>query len=140
VLTVPHWTGQLNIACPHGGWCPKGRRVEDGIIPEHYCLQETPQRYSRQRTKWNVRDSDATIIVTLTGELTGGTLMTRQYAKQMGRPYVHVSPNKKWQERTKEFLDGFPIRILNVAGPRGSSAPGIEQFVHQILSHAMGVV
>jgi hypothetical protein len=49
----------------HGGWCPTGRRAEDGRIPDRYYLQETPSRNYEQRTKWNVRDSDATLIITL---------------------------------------------------------------------------
>ena len=33
------WTIKDDI--PHGGWCPAGRRAEDGVIPERYRLQET---------------------------------------------------------------------------------------------------
>ena len=56
------WAIAHNIQ--HGGWCPTGRRAEDGIIPERYRLREAPGRNYQQRTKWNVRDSDATLIVT----------------------------------------------------------------------------
>jgi hypothetical protein len=34
------WAIQRGI--PHGGWCPRGRRAEDGRIPERYRLRETP--------------------------------------------------------------------------------------------------
>ena len=27
---------------PHGGWCPKGRKAEDGPIDAKYQLKETP--------------------------------------------------------------------------------------------------
>jgi hypothetical protein len=27
---------------PHGGWCPKGRKAEDGPIDPRYLLRETP--------------------------------------------------------------------------------------------------
>src|SRR5262245_48879825 len=49
----------------HGGWCPKGRRAEDGQIPERYALEETPSTNYLQRTEWNVRDSDATVIISV---------------------------------------------------------------------------
>ncbi|WP_074743785.1 YpsA SLOG family protein [Nitrosospira multiformis] len=62
----------------HGGWCPGGRRAEDGIIPERYSLQETPVRQYQQRTRWNVCDSDATLIISLSMELTGGSLTTQE--------------------------------------------------------------
>lgn len=122
---------------PHGGWCPKGRRAEDGVIPERYELQETPRCNYLQRTKWNVRDSDATLIVTLTRELTGGTLLTDQYARRMARPCLHVFPGDGWRERLKEFLETNRIQTLNVAGPRSSSAPDIDHFVHEVLTEAL---
>jgi|KBSMisStaDraftv2_1062788.scaffolds.fasta_scaffold27257_7 hypothetical protein len=118
----------------HGGWCPKGRRAEDGIIPERYQLGETPHPNYDQRTMWNVRDADATLIVTLSGELTGGTLLTAQCAKNIGRPCLHVMQTDDWRQKISDFLEKHSIRILNVAGPRGSEAPGIERFVHEVLN------
>ena len=121
---------------PHGGWCPKGRRAEDGVIPEQYVLQETPQRRYQQRTRWNVRDADATLLVTLAKDLTGGSLVTYEYAKIIGKPCLHVFPGEKWPERLKAFLETNAVQILNVAGPRSSSAPGIEKFVSTVLDEA----
>ena len=54
---------------PHGGWCPAGRLAEDGVIDMRYSLKETPQPEYLQRTEWNVRDSDATLIVSCAAEL-----------------------------------------------------------------------
>ena len=38
----------LALGLPSGGWCPRGRRAEDGIIPDRYPLRETvePERES----------------------------------------------------------------------------------------------
>jgi hypothetical protein len=129
----------INHGIPHGGWCPKGRRAEDGIIPERYCLKETPQSQYRQRTQWNVRDADATLILTLTGQLTGGALFTRQCAERIGRPYLHVVSGDEWRDKIKVFLEKHSIRILNVAGPRASIAPGIEQFVQEVLTEVKAI-
>lgn len=56
----------LDWACengmPHGGWCPKGRIAADGPLAPHYQLCETDSAGYRQRTKLNVRDSDATLV------------------------------------------------------------------------------
>ncbi len=125
---------------PHGGWCPKGRRAEDGAIPEQYLLQETPQPKYRQRTRWNVRDADATLIVTLAKDLTGGSLVTFEYARRIARPCLHVFPGDGWRERLKSFLKTNAVQTLNVAGPRRSSAPGIEEFVHDVLNEAQAKV
>ena len=124
---------------PHGGWCPKGRRAEDGMIAERYRLQETPGPTYEQRTMRNVRDSDATLIITLARELTGGTLLTRQFANTMGRPCLHVMRCDHWREKMKDFLEKYSIRILNVAGPRGSESPGIQQFVQEVLSEIKAI-
>lgn len=118
----------------HGGWCPKGRRAEDGRLPDRYQLQETPSRSYRQRTAWNVRDSDATLIVTLTASLTGGSLLTQQCATRTNKPCLHLFPHPEWQDQLSAFVKRQRIGVLNVAGPRASSAPGIESFVHTVLN------
>ena len=123
----------ISNGIPHGGWCPKGRRAEDGMIPERYSLQETSGRHYQQRTRRNVRDADATVIVTLGKDMTGGTLLCHQYARSIAKPCLHVFFGTAWRGRMKAFLETNTIRILNVAGPRSSSAPGIEQFVHEVL-------
>ncbi len=124
---------------PHGGWCPKGRRAEDGVIPARYALQETPQSHYRQRTRWNVRDADATLIVTTATELTGGSLLTYRVAEQLSKPCLHVVSGTQWRGPLKVFMEGHTIRILNVAGPRSSRASGIEQFTHEVLRAAINL-
>jgi predicted Rossmann-fold nucleotide-binding protein len=56
---------------PHGGWCPQGRIAEDGPIDAKYQLHETPSADYVQRTEWNVRDSDGTVIFSVGKELSG---------------------------------------------------------------------
>ena len=73
---------------PHGGWCPAGRRAEDGVIAARYHLLKTPKHDYEQRTRWNVRDSDATLVVSLSPELAGGSLATRRWAEKWN---VHAS-------------------------------------------------
>mgnify|MGYP006174065873 CR=1 FL=1 len=69
---------------PVGGWCPQGRRAEDGPIPRDYPLRETPSAEYAQRTLWNVRDSDATLVLT-PGPITGGTRWTVVKAQELQR-------------------------------------------------------
>ena len=117
----------------HGGWCPAGRRAEDGVRPERYSLQETPARQYQQRTRWNVRDSDATPIISLSTEPTGGSLATQEWANKMNRPCLHIYPRNEWRSWLHAFIETHSIRVLNVAGPRVSSAANIEQFVGEVL-------
>lgn len=120
----------------HGGWCPKGRRSEDGPIPSQYQLKETPQGNYLQRTEWNVRDSDATVIFTLTNDLDGGSKQTARFAEKLHRPLLHFRPGVH-EKYLANFLVNNQVTILNVAGKRESSAPGIYQFTHEVLSRAL---
>ena len=115
----------LGLAC--GGWCPRGRRAEDGPIDEHYPLAETPLAAYGQRTAWNVRDSDATLVL-LRHRPTGGTRLTIAQAARAGRPWrmVRLTGDAR-PEATVRWLRHPAIRRLNVAGPRESEAPGIGE-------------
>lgn len=79
----------------------------------------------RQRTQWNVRDSDATLIITPAAELPGGSLFTQEWAQKIGRPCLHVYRCNEWREWIRIFFGTNSIAILNVAGPRNSGAAGI---------------
>lgn len=114
---------ELGIAC--GGWCPKGRRAEDGAIASHYPLQETASTDYRERTQRNVRSADGTLIVTA-DELRGGTALTRTLAEKLRKPCLVVDPTQRTSVRqTRAWIATHGIRTLNVAGPRESGQPGI---------------
>src|SRR5439155_7869674 len=123
----------------HGGWCPRGRRAEDGAIAPRYRLTETPSDGYVQRTEWNVRDSDGTAILSLGETLTGGSLKTAEFARQHGKPWVHCSSGAgaaAAAERLRRFVADHGIRTLNVAGPRASTEPDIALFVAETLERA----
>lgn len=124
---------------PHGGWCPRGRRAEDGRIPERYTLLETPSRDYEQRTRWNVRDSDGTLIVSRAAELTGGSAYTARCAERLAQPWLHVHPGADDPAAIRAFLERHRIRTLNVAGPRTSSDPGIYDCVFGVLERLAAV-
>jgi hypothetical protein len=120
----------------HSVWCPRGRKTEDGVLPDCYDLLETPASGYLQRTEWNVRDNDATLIFTLDDLLDGGSKRTAAFAESLGKPWLHVRPgvHPKYVAR---FLARHGVRTLNVAGKRESSAPGIGGLVRQVLSQAV---
>lgn len=120
-----------------GGWVPKGRKAEDGTIPDHYPnLQETESAHYETRTRQNVRDSDATLILTH-GELHGGSRFTRDEAESQGKPYQHVDLNHytidEAVEIIRDWLSGLEGETLNVAGPRASSDPKIYKATKEIV-------
>lgn len=112
------------LAC--GGWCPRGRRAEDGAIPSRYPLRETPGTGYPERTAWNVRDSDATLVLTR-GRPRGGTALTIGLARRAGRPLLVVDlAVAAAAGDVSDWIGREGIRTLNVAGPRESEAPGIH--------------
>jgi len=127
----------------YGGWCPKGRRAEDGIIPDKYQLQETESTSYVPRTEANVVDSDATLIFTI-GKLSGGSLRTLEFAQKHQRPVLHIDIGKYSREEAVKSIVKWlaekatkptPPRncVLNVAGQRESKAPGIQEKVTAIM-------
>lgn len=128
----------LALGYPCGGWVPKGRRAEDGRIPASYPMRETGGRGYPERTLLNVRDSDATLILT-SGKLTGGTALTLEYALNLGRPHRVVDLlDGASPEQVKEWIEEKEVVVLNVAGPRETSSPGIYEqasdFLRALLS------
>jgi len=125
---------------PHGGWCPKGRRAEDGVIPRRYRLRESPSTAYSQRTRWNVRDADATLIVSH-GPLAGGSLLTLGEAKRAGKPVLHLDLDAIARPvaaaRLRDWLAAVRPRILNVAGPRASHDPRIAAATEALLEEAL---
>jgi len=128
----------LELGIPCGGWCPKGRRAEDGIIPLRYPLEETSSPDYPQRTEFNIQDSDGTLILAW-GPPLGGTLLTLKLARKHHKPYQLIDLSEGGDAmRVRDWIKRTAVQILNVAGPRESEAPGIHaralNFLRQIFS------
>lgn len=128
------------LSIPHGGWCSKGRRAEDGRIPARYLLKEAPTADPAVRTALNVSTSDGTILFTR-GRPTGGSALTAELARRLGRPFLHVDLSQtagaEAARRVRTWVARARIRVLNVAGSRESRAPGIAEEVRDILTAAL---
>jgi hypothetical protein len=126
----------------HGGWCPKGRQAEDGEIPGRYKLRPTPLARYAQRTAWNVRDSDATVIFSQSSKLSGGSLKTMEACREFAKPLLHLAAETftvaESATRLGKFLRRHHVRVLNVAGPRKSQEPGAGRFARSILDATLG--
>jgi len=122
-----HWA--IEHGFPHGGWCPAGRRAEHGKIADCYQLSETPSWDYAERTEWNVRDSDATLIFSLVPRLTGGSKLAREFCARYRKPWLHVHPQVDAVSRIRRLLRRYPVNVLNIAGSRASKEPGIGAFV-----------
>ncbi len=113
----------LDIRC--GGWCPRGRRAEDGVIPARYPLRETSSADYAPRTAQNVQDADATLIL-VCGSPSGGTALTIEIARRAERPCLIVDLEQPPPaSEVRRWLKRHASGTLNVAGPRESGCPGI---------------
>lgn len=126
----------------HGGWCPLGRKAEDGIIPDKYSLKETTVILYPARTRMNIRDSDATIVFS-SNLNSKGTILTTRLCQELRKPYITILipqtnlkqyPNQEICDQILEWLKTTKPSILNIAGSRESHCPGLGKFVKQILS------
>ena len=120
---------------PHGGWCPKGRKSEDGSLEPKYRVTETPSASYPLRMEWNVRDSDGSVIFSIAPILTGGSKKTVEFAIKHKKPWLHISRSRDAspQVRFFDFIRAHRIKILNVAGSRASKEPEVGAFVKRVL-------
>ena len=115
----------IELGLEHGGWCPQGRRAEDGSIPPRYRLRETAEKDYSIRTRLNAMEADGTLIL-YRGELEGGSELTVQFAGAMHKPVLIVDLDHPVAAGTvKDWLHRHHIGTLNIAGPRESKHPGI---------------
>ncbi len=131
----------INHNIPAGGWCPKGRKAEDGTIPEKYPLKETNSRKNHKRTEQNVTDSNGTLIITCNNTLVEGTKLTEEYCQKHNKPciIIDVSHTKiVMKNRFKKWLNDYNIKTLNVAGNKESECKGIYNKTTEILEFILG--
>jgi Circularly permutated YpsA SLOG family len=130
----------LALAIPYAGYCPRGGWAEDlpelpGLLARYPHLRETPLADPAQRTEWNVRDSDALLILTTGDGLAAspGTTLAHEIAARDRRPTLLLSTDEPDAAcRARRWLDGIlmmhtsgALFRLGIGGPRESEAPGI---------------
>src|SRR5207248_2214792 len=115
------------------------RWAEDGALAARYHLHETPSCNPAQRTEWNVRDSDGTVIFSIGRRLSGGSRLTAKLARQHRKPSLHLHLcSKNPSQALRRFVSQNKIVVLNVAGPRASQEPQAGEFVRRVLEGAFG--
>ena len=122
------------LGFPYGGLIPKDRLAEDGKVPLKFsCMTEDTRKYSLNWADQNIIDSDATLILSRTSELTGDAKRIEEACKKYCKPYWIDNPDQpgKWAEGFKLLFwieEKFGERgiVLNVAGSRESRDEGIQ--------------
>ena len=136
----------IDLGIEWGGWVPKGWRTESGTVGQLFRpkMREHASANYLGRTRRNVADSNATLIVTNTYPLTGGTLKTRYFCQEIMRPHLVVSLGeddavgkvRRWLSQFMQSEHPTPF-VLNVAGPRESKARGIQKRTRKFLTEVL---
>lgn len=126
----------LDAGTACGGWCPADRSAEDGTIDSRYPLTPLPSGGYPERTRRNVRDSDATLILHF-GRLAGGTALTAAYCRKVGKPLLSIEAGAmapaEAAAATAGFVEAHDITTLNVAGPRASKEPAAHAYAQTVV-------
>ena len=134
----------IGAKLPYRGWCPKGGWAEDysdppGVRARYPNLKDTPNAKPAQRTEWNVRDSDA-LLVLVDGRglsVSKGSGLAIETAQALGKPYsvVDIESPDAWSQ-VKDFLAPSDAKAICIGGPRESEAPGIYDTAKSVLMRA----
>jgi len=120
-----------------GGWCPEGRKAEDGKIADIYPLTELTNAGYRKRTLKNVQDSDGTVIIYFS-RLSGGTKLTVEFCIKEQKPHVLIDANQFSETQATQkiinFITDFKIQTLNVAGPRASNEVRAYSYTKSVIT------
>lgn len=136
----------VDLGLDWGGWAPKGWRAENGTIPPAYRakMQEHARANYIARTRQNVVDSHATLILANAYPLSGGTQRTRDFCEETMRSHFIVSlgesdaAGKARRWLAQFFAQAHPMPfVLNVAGPRESKAPGVQERTRAFLAEIL---
>lgn len=105
-----------------GGWAPRGFRTENGPDPslKDFGLVETASDDYPTRTRYNVRDSDATIWF---GSKSPGYWCTKKAADKLGKPFIENPTN------TQHIVIVDRCETINIAGNRLSTNPNAAKAV-----------
>ena len=140
------------LGIPYAGWCPKGGWAEDfpeppGLLTHYPNLRETLSADPAERTEWNVRDADATLILTGAAGIgtSRGTMLARELAERYGRPLRVVdveAPDateyvRQWLGALREAHAVDRPFKLGIGGPRESEAPGIYRKARELVGELL---
>lgn len=140
----------IYLGLDHGGWCPSGRKAEDGVIPVKYQLRSTWTGDYHARTRLNVEEADATIVFTK-WEGSAGSDLTQRYVEMYDKPCLirlidHVvaaegcargHEGRLLANAVRAFLEEGDYEVVNVAGPRESKLVGVQAVTFDVLQAAI---
>lgn len=134
------WRAARALGLPTGGWMPRGFATEAGPRPDfaaEFGAVELEGGY-RDRTQRNARDSDATVWFGDPSSPGGRT--TIRACDALSRPVLIVRDGITRPSDLARWIGQVGVEVLNVAGNRESTSPGIGARVERFLLVALKLV
>ena len=130
------------LGLEHGGMVPKGRRADDGKVPDKYQLEEHTSSAYPPRTRINIASADATLIIAYEEKIpmSRGTCLTAELCEKSGKPWMAVDPRSEDHQEVRDWLIEHGVQVLNVAGPRECICPGIQELGCKFLVEVLGPI
>lgn len=125
----------FELELKHDGVCAKGRKAEDGDIPEKFVLRECPSEDFEQAAEANVKAGCVTLVLTF-GRLTGSSRMVAEIAKRHKKQWMHLDLNAEATNYAvkvvREFLVNNQVKVVHVAGAPESASAGLQAAVKDL--------
>jgi Circularly permutated YpsA SLOG family len=133
------WRAAWSAGIATGGWMPEGFLTEAGPrsdFAEMFGAMEIPGGGYPERTRANARDSDATIWFGDSDSPGGRT--TLRACTGFKKPVYLVVEDLTQPSEVASWIEAEEVRVLNVAGNRESTEPGIGERVERFLVAVFG--
>lgn len=134
--------GARRVGITTGGCAPRGYKTEKGCQEQAlrgFGLVAHPSEKYELRTKENIKNSDATLIIS-TLQDSVGTQLTIQLCEQTSKPYLLINPDtKETVSQILDFIEHETPLVLNVAGNRETRSPGIASKTAKIIQQVFGI-
>lgn len=117
-----------------GGWAPLGWRVAGGTDPtlSELGLQEHHSPDYPPRTRLNVVESDATILIARNPD-SAGSRLTIELCRKNRRPLFYTRPADIRVDKVVAWMLDNSVEVLNVAGNRDYDTPVHYEAARQLV-------
>ena len=130
----------IKLGIDHGGWIPKGRTTETGILPENYNLQEMPTNDYLKCIEKNVKDSKGTLII-FYGKLAGDLYHAERETLKHKHQLLGVDLNQTIAFHAASLVNDWiqlrHIDVLYVIGPGTTENPHAGKHTRLMLERAL---
>jgi len=132
----------IKLEIPHAGWAYKGRKTDDGVLPEQYNVKGIDNPSYFERLDKNIIDCEGVVILTY-GQLLIGLRGVRELAEKRRKPCLHlelrdcttnhaISSIRKW-------MDNHEIEVVYFTGPKPVGNSKVYRDVIIIIQGICGV-